>query len=336
MAGKGKRAAPNESPETMLALYRTMALIRAFEDQIRNLHLSGHAPGLVHLYTGQEAVGAGVCSLLLPGDWIASHHRGHGHAIAKGARLDRLAAEIMGRVDGYSLGRGGSMHIHDPETRNLGTTGIVGGGIPLALGAAFSAKRQGEGDIAVAFFGDGALNQGILFETLNLASIRALPLLLVCENNGYGEFTETDTVTAGHPYTKRADAFDVPTTRADGMDVLAVRSTVAEAVSRARSGGGPSFLLFDTYRYSGHHVGDAGSYRDSQSDAEWRARDPLRRLAAALGTVLDDSAERLAAIDKAVRQEAVAAVKKARAAASPGKEALFEHLYERTDSGNHG
>ncbi|MEQ8696992.1 MAG: thiamine pyrophosphate-dependent dehydrogenase E1 component subunit alpha, partial [Bauldia litoralis] len=215
-------AGPPTGPpgELFLDLYRTMVLIRTFEEQVRSLHMGGLAPGLVHLYSGQEAVAAGVCANLRPDDWIASHHRGHGHCIAKGAALDRVLAEIMGRRPGYGLGRGGSMHILDPETRNLGTTGIVGGGIALAAGAALTARRQGRQDIAVGFFGDGALNQGVLFETMNLSAVWALPVIFVCENNGYGEFTETSNVSAGHPYTKRAVAFDMPFRRGDGMDAL--------------------------------------------------------------------------------------------------------------------
>jgi pyruvate dehydrogenase E1 component alpha subunit len=324
------RQQPEASADTCLDLYRTMTRIRHFDDQVGILYKGGLAPGLVHLYSGQEAVAAGVCAALRPDDWIASHHRGHGHCIAKGGRLDRLFAEIMARRPGYGLGRGGSMHIHDPETRNLGTTGIVGGGIALAAGAALTAKRAGNGDVAVAFFGDGALNQGILFETLNIAAIWALPVLFVCENNGYGEFTETDAVTAGHPYSKRADAFDIPVVRADGMDALTVHGATAEAVGRARDGGGPSFLLFDTYRFTGHHVGDKGEYRDADSDRAWRERDPIARLAEHIEKRGLATGYALKAIAGEARSAVASALEKARAMPPADPADLESHLWAET------
>src|SRR3974390_3465533 len=174
-----------------------MQLIRTFEDHVRNLSSGGAIPGLVHLCAGQEAVAVGICSLLNATDKIASNHRGHGHCLAKGANAGRLMAEIMGRRSGYGLGRGGSLHIFDAINGNLGTNGIVGGGIPLAAGAALSGSRRGRGEVAACFFGDGALNQGLLFEVMNMAAIWRLPVLFVCEANGYGAFTETDDVTAG-------------------------------------------------------------------------------------------------------------------------------------------
>jgi TPP-dependent pyruvate/acetoin dehydrogenase alpha subunit len=310
-----------------LGLYRTMLLIRTFEEQVRSLHRGGLAPGLMHLYSGQEAVAAGVCAALRPTDWIASHHRGHGHCLAKGAPPDRVLAEIMGRQSGYGFGRGGSMHILDPKTRNLGTTGIVGGGIALAAGAALTARREGRDDVAVGFFGDGALNQGVLFETMNLSAIWSLPVVFVCENNGYGEFTETDAVTAGHPYTKRAEAFDLPCRRADGMDALAVHDAATEAVERAREGGGPSFLLFDTHRYSGHHVGDPGAYRDTAAEEAWRARDPIGQLSAHLETAGDADAGDLAAIEAEIRAQVTDVVDRVRAMPAADPADLDTHVW---------
>ena len=187
-----------------------MQLIRTFEEQVRNLYSGGAIPGLVHLCAGQEAVAVGVCSLLGADDMIASTHRGHGHCLAKGADVGRLMAEIMGRRTGYGLGRGGTLHIFDAANGNLGTNGIVGGGIPLAAGAALSAKRRGRRQVAVAFFGDGALNQGLLFEVMNMAAIWRLPVLFVCENNGFGEFTAIEDVTAGPDPITRGIAFGVP------------------------------------------------------------------------------------------------------------------------------
>lgn len=304
---------PPITVEAGLELYRMMMRIRVFEDRVATLYKGGLAPGLVHLYSGQEAVAAGVCAALRDDDWIASHHRGHGHCIAKGGRIDRLFAEIMARRPGYGLGRGGSMHIHDAETRNLGTTGIVGGGIALAAGAALTAKHAAGDAVAVAFFGDGALNQGILFETMNIAAVWRLPVLFVCENNGYGEFTETDVVTAGRPYSKRADAFDMPVIRADGMNVVEARTVTAAAVHTARSGGGPSFLLFDTYRFTGHHVGDKGEYRDTEDDRAWHQRDPIRRLADHMIASNRITAAALEQVADVVRTEIDAALDAARA-----------------------
>ena len=186
-----------------------MQLIRAFEEQVRSLFFGGMIPGLVHLCAGQEAVAVGVCSQLRTSDMIASNHRGHGHCLAKGADVRRLMAEIMGRRPGYGLGRGGSLHIFDAVNGNLGTNGIVGGGIPLAVGAAFSAKRNGRGDVAVCFFGDGALNQGLLFEAMNMAAIWRLPVVFVCENNGYGEFTASERRDGWDVIQKRAAPFSI-------------------------------------------------------------------------------------------------------------------------------
>src|SRR5208282_838457 len=208
-----------------------MQLIRAFEEQVRTLYSGGMIPGLVHLCTGQEAVAVGVCSLLDANDMVASTHRGHGHCLAKGADVIRLMAEVMGRSTGYGLGRGGSLHIFDAANGNLGTTGIVGGGIPLAAGAALSAKRQRRGQVSAAFFGDGALNQGLLFEVMNMAAIWRLPVLFVCENNGYGEFTAIEDVTAGRNPVARGTVFDIASEAVDGMDVLAVREATRRAVA---------------------------------------------------------------------------------------------------------
>ena len=255
-----------------------MQLIRTFEEQVRNLYSGGAIPGLVHLCAGQEAVAVGVCSLLGADDMIASNHRGHGHCLAKGADVGRLMAEVMGRRTGYGLGRGGTLHIFDAANGNLGTTGIVGGGIPLAAGAALSAKRRGRRQVAVAFFGDGALNQGLLFEVMNMAAIWRLPVLFVCENNGFGEFTAIEDVTAGPDPIARGLAFGIPSETVDGMDVLAVRAAAQRALERARDGGGPSFLICNTYRYGGHHVGDKQDYKDDAEAKAWRLKDPIERL----------------------------------------------------------
>jgi acetoin:2,6-dichlorophenolindophenol oxidoreductase subunit alpha len=283
--------------DRLLAIYRSMLLIRQFEEQVRRLAAAGAVPGLVHLCAGQEATAVGVCAALAPDDVIASSHRGHGHCLAKGADPARLMAEILGRQAGYCRGRSGSLHVSDAANFNLGTNGIVGGGVPLATGAALSAKVRGTKQVAVCFFGDGALNQGIVFEAMNMAAIWALPVLFVCENNGYGEYTAIADVAAGASLTGRGTVFDIPSPMIDGMDVVAVHDAAAAAVARARSGGGPSFLVCNTWRYGGHHAGDKQGYKDREEVAAWEAKDPILRLARELTqagiadqTALDDIA----------------------------------------------
>ena len=274
---------PALTAEQELALYRGMTQIRAFEERIRSLAAAGLVPGLTHLYSGQEAVAVGVSAALSSDDTIASHHRGHGHCLARGSDPKRLMAEILMREPGYGLGRGGSMHILDAATHNLGTNGIVGGGVPLATGAALTARTLETGSVAVAFFGDGAMNQGIVLECMNMAALWKLPVIYVCENNHYGEFTRTDDVSAG-TLAGRAAAFAIPVQEIDGMDVLAVHVAARDAISDARRGRGPTFLLCDTWRFSGHHAGDKQSYKDAAEAKAWAAKDPIeafgRRLVA--------------------------------------------------------
>ncbi len=313
--------------DKLLELYRGMVTIRAFEEEVRKMHNAGLAPGLVHLYSGQEAVAVGTCTALNSDDYIASHHRGHGHCIAKGSELDRLFAEIIGRRSGYGMGRGGSMHIYDPATFNLGTNGIVGGSVPLATGAALLAKLRGTGQVAVSFFGDGVLNQGILFESLNMAALWSLPVVFICENNGYGEFTEIDDVTAGRPYAKRGEAFDIPSEKADGMDVLAVHETVSKAVTRARNGDGPSFLIFDTYRYSGHHVGDKQEYKDDEERELWLSRDPIPKLSEMLVAGKKIKQAELDELDAEIKATVIVAANQAKKMPEPDADDLTRHIY---------
>ena len=310
-----------------LVLLRRMQLIRAFEKQVHTLVLGGVVPGLAHLCSGQEAVAVGVCADLRPTDVIASNHRGHGHCLAKGGQVNRLMAEVMGRRSGYGLGRGGSLHMFDPANGNLGTNGIVGGGIPLAAGAALTAKRRGNGDVAACFFGDGALNQGLLFEVMNMAAIWRLPALFVCENNGYGEFTASEDVTAGRDPLGRGRVFDMPAELVDGMDVLAVRTAASHAVARARAGEGPSFLVCTTYRYGGHHVADKQDYKDAEEARAWRQKDPILRLSRRLQEQGLASAEQIAAQEAEVEAEVRTAVEAGKAADLPGSGDLRSFLY---------
>ena len=312
--------------ELGLVLYRQMATIRAFEERVRSLSAAGQVPGLTHLYSGQEAVAVGVSAALAADDVIASHHRGHGHCLARGADPVRLMAEILGRAPGYGLGRGGSMHILDPATRNLGTNGIVGGGVPLATGAALSAKTLKTGAVAVAFFGDGAMNQGIVFECMNMAALWKLPVVYVCENNHYGEFTRIDDVTAG-TLAGRAMAFGIPAAEIDGMDVLAVHAAAQAAVARARGGEGPTLLVCDTWRFSGHHAGDKQSYKDQEEARLWVAKDPIEMLGRRLlADGLVDAAA-LSTLRKKTEAEVAAVAEQARAMPEPAPSLLEQHLH---------
>ena len=315
------------SAGVIIEMYRTMAVIRAFEDKVRKLHLAGKAPGLVHLSTGQEAMAAGVCLALNQDDYIASHHRGHGHCVAKGASLDLLFAELTGRRDGYGMGRGGSMHIYDPENNNLGTNGIVGGSVPLATGAALSAKLRGTSQVAVSFFGDGVLNQGLLFETMNMAAIWDLPAIFVCEDNRYGEFTETSTVTAGKQYIDRGATFGIPSFEVDGMDVLKVYEAVENAVQLARDGGGPSFLVCETARYTGHHVSDTQEYKDAEELDAWNKRDPIQKLARWLIRNKHATREDLDSLDQQAVDSVAEAADTAGKMSAPDASDLWEHVY---------
>jgi len=308
-----------------LELHRRMVLIRRFEEQVDELYRAAKMPGLAHLYIGQEAVGVGVCAALRKEDWITSTHRGHGHCLAKGASVDLMFAELLGKRSGYNHGKGGSMHIADQERNNLGANAIVGGSAGIATGAALTALRKGTDQVAVCFFGEGALGQGLLYEVMNMASLWKLPVIYVCEDNLYNEYTHRRETTAGD-LAARPAAFGIPCVEVDGQDVLAVRAAAAEAVARARHGEGPSFLVCRTYRYRGHHVGDVDRsyYRSKEEENEWqRERDPINRLAAAL---LDSGVphHRL----EAVEEQAIAEV---REGARFGLEAPFPDPHEVTE-----
>ncbi|HEX6763158.1 MAG TPA: thiamine pyrophosphate-dependent dehydrogenase E1 component subunit alpha [Gaiellaceae bacterium] len=260
-----------------LAMYSRMTLIRLFEEQANELYRSAKMPGLTHLYIGEEGVAVGVCSALRRDDWITSTHRGHGHCLAKGAEPARMFAELLGKEAGYCRGKGGSMHIADHENGNLGANAIVGGSAGIATGAAFSAKRRGTDQVAVCFFGEGALGQGLLYEVMNMAALWCLPVLYVCENNLYNEYTHYLEATAGE-ILARPRAFGIESREVNGQDIRAVHAETEELVARARSGGGPAFLLANTYRYHGHHVGDVDRtyYRSKDEEQLWRdERDPL-------------------------------------------------------------
>jgi len=262
-----------------LGLYRTMRLIRRFEDTVQSLFQRGEIHGTTHLYSGQEAVAVGVCSVLEPVDRVAGTYRGHGHALALGVEPQGLLDELLGRETGVCGGRAGSMNVVDLEHRLIGCFGIVGGSISAATGAALALKRRG--GVAVAFFGDGAANQGYFHECLNFAAVFALPVLYVCENNLYGEFTPWEEVTAGE-LRARAETLGIPASTIDGNDVLVVREAAAAAVERARAGDGPQFIEALTYRFVGHSRSDPGRYRKPGELDAWRDRDPIKLARAAL------------------------------------------------------
>ena len=272
-----KQASAGVDVQKLLHMYRQMVAIRLFEERVNDLYTRALMPGLAHLYIGEEAVAVGVCEALQPDDYITSTHRGHGHCLAKGAAPHLMFAEFLGKEAGYCKGKGGSMHIADPATGNLGANAIVGGGAALATGAAYASKVLGQGRVAVCFFGEGALGQGILYESMNLAQLWTLPVLYVCENNLYNEYTHYSEVTAGDVLT-RATAFGLPAETVDGQDVRAVHAAASRMVGRARRGEGPGFLLMNTYRFRGHHVGDISRdyYRSKQEEQRWMSeRDPL-------------------------------------------------------------
>jgi acetoin:2,6-dichlorophenolindophenol oxidoreductase subunit alpha len=255
---------------------RMMIRIRLFEESLADLYTRGLLVGVVHLSVGQEATAVGVCSALRSGDQITSTHRGHHHMLARGLDPQRMFAEILGRAGGYCGGKGGSMHVSAPSEGAVGANGIVGGGIPHAVGLAFAAKQLGRDAIAVAFFGDGAANQGVLFESLNLAALWQAPVLFVCENNGYTEFTPTDALTCGESIAARAAAFGIPACVVDGDDVAEVHDAAGRSVEQARAGGGPAFVESRTHRWRGHHEGEesyAGPYREPVAP-----QDPIDRL----------------------------------------------------------
>ena len=265
-----------------LRVYAEMLRIRLFEEQVNDLYTAAKMPGLAHLYIGEEAVAVGVCQALREDDYITSTHRGHGHCLAKGASVDRMFAELLGKAHGYCKGKGGSMHIADQERGNLGANAIVGAGVGIATGAALSARRRGRDQVAVCFFGEGALGQGLVYEVMNMAALWRLPVVYVCENNQYCQYTPYRETTAGS-LTGRAEAFGIPVEEVDGQDVRAVHAAASRAVERARSGGGPTFVLCLTYRQRGHHVGDVDRsyYRSREEEREWaEGRDPITLLGA--------------------------------------------------------
>lgn len=308
-------------------MHRRMLRIRVFEEAIREAYTRGIIRGLAHPYIGQEAVAAGACLTLRQDDYVTSTHRGHGHLIAKGGRLDRMMAELMGKVAGYNRGKGGTMHVADLSVGMLGANGIVGAGLPIATGAALSAKIRGLDSVALCFFGEGAANEGVLLESMNFASVWKLPVIYLCENNRYGEYTPYQNVTAGERIGLRAAAVGIPEDRADGQDVEKVYEAVCVAVKRARVGEGPSFIEAQTYRYWGHNVGDPGGYRSDEEIEEWKARDPIALFEKRLLETYGFTTGECAAVQTEVAAEMEAALQFAKDAEFPQPSEVTEHVY---------
>lgn len=318
---------PTPDRELLLWMYERMGLVREFEERLRTLVERGVPVGPVHFYTGQEAVAVGVCAALRRSDWIASTHRGHGHCIAKGVDVRAMMAELYGKSTGTNRGKGGSMHITDVRAGVLGVNPIVGMGTPHAVGAALSARVRGADEVAVAFFGEGAASMGVVHEAMNLASIWTLPVVFVCENNGYAQATPVEYAVAADRISDRAAAYRMPGVTVDGQDVLAVWGAAEEAVRRARSGGGPSLVECITYRYHGHHQGDDTlRYRTAEEERAARERDCLRRCRERLLSQ-GFAAGELDAADARNRERLDEAVAFAEAGPLPGPEELLAGVY---------
>lgn len=306
---------------------RLMLTIRHFDERALALYRAGEMRGTTHPYIGMEAVGVGVMLALRPDDYVSSTHRGHGHTIAKGGDVRRMMAELLGRATGYSGGKGGSMHIADMDKHMLGANGIVGGGMGLATGAALTARLQKTGSVAICFFGDGALEQGILHETTNLAAIWKLPVVYVCENNQYAMSARSDWSVAGGDPARRAAGYGIPGVTVDGMDLFAVNAAAGELVERARRGDGPAYLVCNTYRYHGHHAGDPLNYREKEEVERWRLQDPIervRRAAVERGVLAEAD---IADLERRIETEIDEAVEFAKNSPEPTADQLMTDIY---------
>ena len=315
------------NPTKLVDMYWKMLLIRHFENAVVKLFYERRIRGSTHVYLGQEAIAVGACAALEDKDLITSTHRGHGHCIAKGGEPKKMMAELLGKATGYCKGKGGSMHIADFSKGMLGANGVVGGSIPIAVGAALASQYAGTGQVVLCFFGDGALNQGSFHESANLAAIWKLPVVFICENNLYALSTRVDYAFAINDLAQRAIAYGFPGVSVDGNDVLAVYETVSEAVQRARSGEGPTLVVANTYRWEGHMVGDPMVYRSKEEVEEWKKKDPLARFEKFLlsqGIIDGEKVEELKEEAESIIQEAV---EFALQSPEPPLETLYEDVY---------
>ncbi len=331
MQNAGTEAPPRIESARLIAMLERMLLIRRIEERLGEEFKAGNLPGGVHLYIGQEGIAVGVCAHLTDADWIASTHRGHGHFLAKGGDPNAMVAEIYGRKTGICRGMGGSMHVADVSKGILGANGIVGAGISLTAGAALAAQLDGRGAVAVCFFGDGAAGQGVLMEALNVGALWNLPLVLVCENNGYSEYTRSDTVTAG-AIADRAKPYGVPGVAVDGNDVIEVWTAAEAAISRARRGEGPTLIEARTYRTRGHIEAETaflqgGSYRSQEEIEQWKGRDPIDRYSRRLQADGVIDAQILEQMDRRVRAAVQAAFEFAEQSELPEVSQVFDCMF---------
>jgi pyruvate dehydrogenase E1 component alpha subunit len=318
---------PSLRKEQLSQMYRKMLEIRLFEEKVFDLYGQNLVPGTIHLYAGEEAVAVGVCSNLSKDDYITSTHRGHGHCIAKGADLKRTMAEILGKKTGYCKGKGGSMHIADFSVGMLGATAVVGAGLPIAVGAALSAKLRKTSQVVACFFGEGASNQGTFHESINIASVWSLPVVFVCENNLYAMGTYQSRIMNIQNIADRAAAYGIPGTIVDGNDVLAVYEAARKAFERARTGLGPTLIECKTYRHKGHSRVDPAKYRPKEEVEQWLAKDPIKRLRQ---TMVEDkilTQAEMDSIEKEVAEEVADAVKFALESPYPDGEEALEDVY---------
>jgi len=313
--------------EKLIEMYRTMVRIRTFEERVSKEFAAGNIPGFVHLYIGEEATATGACANLRPEDYITSTHRGHGHLIAKGGKTDQMMAELYGKKTGYCKGKGGSMHIADADIGILGANGIVGGGIPIAGGAAMSAQMRGTDQVAICFLGDGASNRGTFHEGVNLAACWNLPIVYVIENNLYAEKTRISDTCKLPNVADRASAYGIPDVTVDGNDVIAVYEAVGEAVARARKGEGPTLIECKTYRWHGHFEGDSQTYKPKEEIEEWLKKDPIpafRKRLIEMAVLTEEDADK---IDQEINEQIEKAVKFAEESPFPAPEEALEDVF---------
>jgi pyruvate dehydrogenase E1 component alpha subunit len=324
---KNIKLPPQVTAEKLVDLYKQMWVIRFFEEKVDEFFAKGMIHGTTHLCVGQEASASGACAVLEDKDKITSTHRGHGHCIAKGAEVDRMMAELFGRTTGYCKGKGGSMHIADVDKGNLGANGIVGGGLPLAVGAGLTSKMKQAGYVVLCFFGDGASNEGSFHESINLASIWDLPIVFICENNQYGMSGPIKEMINIENIADRAQSYGIPGKVVDGNDIIEVMNQVHEAVELARSGQGPTIIEAKTYRWKGHSKSDAKKYRTREEETEWKKKDPIERFRNVLiheGLLTEEQAEKL---KKEAKDEIENAVEFAKNSPEPTLDDLMEDVF---------
>jgi len=324
---KGKKESTLLEPRELLAMYRDMVRIREFEEACPKLYSQGKMGGFLHLYSGQEAVGVGVAHAMHQEDFMIAAYREHGLVLAKGTPPDVVMAELFGKATGVSKGKGGSMHMFDAERRFMGGYGIVGGHLPLAVGIGFAIRYRESDEVVVCLLGDGATNQGVFHEAMNMAALYQVPVVFVCENNGYGIGTSVARASAVEQLYKKSCAYETPGVKVDGMDVLAVYETVRQAVQRAREGGGPTYIEAITYRFRGHSISDPGTYRSEQEKKIWQERDPIPNFADLL--VKDElvSREQLDKIDAEEKALIEKAIRFAEESPEPAAEELWTDVY---------